>query len=357
MKLVLVNGFLGSGKTTAILAACRQLMSNNLKVGVITNDQGDQQVDSALVRSLGIPGKEVSKGCFCCNYDQLDGHLLTLSESNHSDIIFAESVGSCTDLVATIAKPMGIRKPEIEISISIFTDAELLAGLLEGRSMFLEESVRYIYKKQIEEADILIINKTDRITPSQLLAIDAVINSDYPDTIILHQNSLMDQDIVRWIDQLNTFPSSKNRRSLTLDYDIYGEGEGKLAWLDKSIEIRTTNSEAVLVTSKIIASIFNQIHAHMLAIGHLKFFIESEGWNEKFSFTSTCTKADVRLPDHKTNHIALLINARVQTDPAILERLIEGALVKAVETWGCSIVNVNKAAFKPGFPRPTHRES
>src|SRR6185295_14739121 len=125
---VLVNGFLGSGKTTAIIAACRQLIRQNLKVAIITNDQGDQQVDSALVKSLGFPGREVSKGCFCCNYDQLDTHLSSLAASDHPDFIFAESVGSCTDLIATIAKPLSMRKPEIEISISIFSDAELLAG-------------------------------------------------------------------------------------------------------------------------------------------------------------------------------------------------------------------------------------
>jgi len=356
MKLALVNGFLGSGKTTAILAACQQLMQQNLKVAVITNDQGEQQVDSVWVKSQGIPGREVANGCFCCNYDLLDYHLLSLSVSDWPELIFAESVGSCTDLIATIAKPLGMRRPEFEISISIFTDGELLAGLMEGRSMFLEESVRYIYKKQMEEADILIINKCDHLTPSQVLAIDAVIRSDYPDKIILHQNSLIENDIAHWIQQINMLPTSKIRRSIELDYDVYGDGEAKLAWLDKSIEIRTTRNDAVFSTSKIISSIFNQIHSHMLAIGHLKFFIESDGWHEKISFTSTNTKAEVNLPDHKTNHVRLLINARVQTEPKILERLVDATLAKAEEILGCAIVHVNKAAFKPGYPRPTYRE-
>ena len=78
MKLVLAGGFLGSGKTTAIVSACRQLISQKKRVGVITNDQGDQQVDSAFVRGYGIPVREVANGCFCCNYDQLDTHLRSL---------------------------------------------------------------------------------------------------------------------------------------------------------------------------------------------------------------------------------------------------------------------------------------
>ena len=47
MDLYLVNGFLGSGKTTAIAHACKQLIQQNIKAAVITNDQGKQQVDSA----------------------------------------------------------------------------------------------------------------------------------------------------------------------------------------------------------------------------------------------------------------------------------------------------------------------
>ena len=87
MKLILVGGFLGSGKTTAIVSACQSLMSRGVSVAVITNDQGDQQVDHAYVRGLGINSKEVSNGCFCCNYQQLDQHIHSLTESTAPEFI------------------------------------------------------------------------------------------------------------------------------------------------------------------------------------------------------------------------------------------------------------------------------
>ena len=109
MKLILLGGFLGSGKTTAIVNAARILMRTGKKVAIITNDQGDQQVDSAYVRSMDIPVKEVANGCFCCNYQQLDNHIEELKENN-PDIIFAESVGTCTDLIATIEGGEALRE-------------------------------------------------------------------------------------------------------------------------------------------------------------------------------------------------------------------------------------------------------
>ena len=50
LKLFLVGGFLGSGKTTAIQQATLFLQKNNRKVGVITNDQGTQQVDTQFIK-------------------------------------------------------------------------------------------------------------------------------------------------------------------------------------------------------------------------------------------------------------------------------------------------------------------
>ena len=190
MKVVLVGGFLGSGKTTAIVHACQYLMAQGKRVAVITNDQGDQQVDSAFTRSLGINTREVSNGCFCCRYVELDRHLQSLLEEIKPDIVFAESVGSCTDLVATITKPFQISKPDMNVVISVFADADYLTSLIEGRASFLEESIRYIYKKQLEEADIIVLNKIDLLTKSQLATAHNVILRENPGKKIIHQNSL-----------------------------------------------------------------------------------------------------------------------------------------------------------------------
>src|SRR6185503_19115810 len=98
VKLCLVGGFLGSGKTTAIAEAAKYLSNAKKKVGVITNDHGTQQVDSLFIKSHNIPSEEVSGGCFCCNYEDLQESIHNLIFGNNPDIIFAESVGSCTDL-------------------------------------------------------------------------------------------------------------------------------------------------------------------------------------------------------------------------------------------------------------------
>lgn len=354
MKLVLVGGFLGSGKTTSIVNAARLLIRQGKKVAIITNDQGDQQVDSAYVKSLDIPVREVPNGCFCCNYRQLNDHIEELKR-NEPDIIFAESVGTCTDLIATIAKPMCRFNPEIEIVISIFADASMVSSIIEGRSLFSEESVRYIYKKQLEEADILVLNKIDLVGAEQVNPLDQIISTEYPGKTILHQNSFEERDVAQWMANIDAFADAGQRKLLDVDYEIYGAGEAQLAWLDKTLTIIAEEKNAHFLAGQVINFIAHQIQSHHLAIGHLKFFIDSNGAEEKISITSTSRASDIRFANVDADEATMLINARVETDPSILEKIVERSLIQVTERYGCKIVEGKWSVFKPGFPRPTHR--
>jgi len=355
MKLVLLGGFLGSGKTTAIVAACQSLIKRNRNVAIITNDQGDQQVDTAFFRSTGLPVEEVMNGCFCCNYNQLDQHLELLINRYQPDFIFAESAGSCTDLVATIAKPLNDLRPELEVSISVFADVELLASIMEGRSFFLEESVRYIYKKQLEEADILILNKVDLVTQEQLHSVEKALASEYPGKTIIRQNSMSPEGISNWLDTVENFSDHRVRKSLSVDYDIYGEGEARLAWLDKSVTINSSRNDAVFIAHKIVGFVFDGIQQQQLPIGHLKFFLKADNWDEKISFTITSTSSNLPHQTKASATVTLLINARVQTEPIILQKLVDDVLLRSEELFDCKLVRNDWKVFKPGYPRPTHR--
>ncbi len=353
MILALTGGFLGSGKTTAIVHACKVLIGKGKKVAVITNDQGNQQVDSAFARTRGVMVKEVANGCFCCRYNELESHLQSLQDSEHPDVIFAESVGSCTDLIATLVKPLSKRMPELKIAVSVFADAGFLASLMEGHSLFEDESIRYIYKKQLEEADVLVINKSDMITPLQLAEVDRVISMEYSGKTIIHQNSL--GDVSLWLASIDQSGAFVPRHSLDIDYDLYGEGESRLAWLDKSIVIQAPLGDGAFIARNIIKSVFEQLRAHDYKIGHLKFFLEGKDWSEKISFTATSTDGEVRIRHDDVFQLKMLINARVQTEPELLKKSVDEVIYKIHENNSCAITTEKESVFKPGYPKPIYR--
>ncbi|MBS1597401.1 MAG: hypothetical protein JST75_04195 [Bacteroidetes bacterium] len=354
MKIHVLNGFLGSGKTTAIRQACIGLMRDNIKVGVITNDQGIKLVDGGFFRSLQIPSRQVVSGCFCCNYNQFNTNMESLIETNKPDVIFAESVGSCTDIVATVLKPLQSFHPSFELSFSVFADARLLLMLLKGNFSMFDESVNYIYKKQLEEATIIVINKIDLLSIEEDEEIKHLMDEKFQDKKLLFQNSTDPGSIRDWLEALNQNQFDKSSDSLTLNYDIYGAGEAKLAWVDEEITIRSSSRNALSDGGDLIKNIYERIKAFGYPVGHLKFLLNGD---QKFSFTSIVEPSAVKVIVKPADTVILLVNARVQTDLDELSRIIADAIEETTRWSGCRITINSLDAFQPGYPKPTHRMS
>ena len=65
-RYIMIGGFLGAGKTTAVAALAQHLARQGSRVGLITNDQGSELVDTAMLRSKGFATEEIPGGCLCC---------------------------------------------------------------------------------------------------------------------------------------------------------------------------------------------------------------------------------------------------------------------------------------------------
>lgn len=100
-RYIMIGGFLGAGKTTALGKLAQRLAGRGLRVGLITNDQGRNLVDTAMLRAQGFATEEIPGGCFCCRFNSLVDAAAKLTERSRPDVFIAEPVGSCTDLAAT----------------------------------------------------------------------------------------------------------------------------------------------------------------------------------------------------------------------------------------------------------------
>ena len=84
-RYIMIGGFLGAGKTTAVARLAQRLTGQGLRVGLITNDQGSELVDTAMLRSRGFATEEISGGCFCCRFDSLVDAAKKLTASTRPD--------------------------------------------------------------------------------------------------------------------------------------------------------------------------------------------------------------------------------------------------------------------------------
>jgi Ni2+-binding GTPase involved in maturation of urease and hydrogenase len=361
MKLHLIGGFLGSGKTTAIINASRSLMNQNLRVGVITNDQGKYLVDTAFFRLEDLPSVEVTGGCFCCNYDDLDARLAQLIEQSHPDVIFAESVGSCADIVATVVKPLLQLGSELvqPSSFSVFTDARMLRRRLNGQEMPFSEDVVYIFDKQIEEAGLLVVNKIDLLSELAREELIRLIQLHFPNKQYKLQTSLSITGVQSWVELIQTGDLFIPEPALEIDYTRYGAGEANLAWLDETIDLSFPAGQGQILLKSAISSLLQSLADRKAGIGHLKFILQGAGiladnHGVKLSFPTLEEPGwEDKIPQIKGSQATLLVNARVELPANELKELVHEKLRDS----GMGYNVQNEMAFHPPQPNPTHRFS
>jgi Ni2+-binding GTPase involved in maturation of urease and hydrogenase len=358
VKLHIIAGFLGSGKTTAILGAARHLMAQGQRVGVVTNDQGKYLVDTAFFRMADVPAVEVTNGCFCCHYDDLEERLSQLQAGAQPDVIFAESVGSCADIVATVVRPLlELRQAaDRETTYSTFADARLLLRRLRGQPLPFSEDVIYIFDQQIAEAALLVINKIDLLNDADLVDVLTLARAAYPDKALLPQDS-RDQDyIAQWLARLAVTPAQAPEVSLVMDYDRYGAGEARLAWLDERLELSVPSGQGRAVALRLLEGLNAAIRGAGWAIGHAKFVIEAGGAQAKISFPTLEEPGwQAEVPELPGEAFSLLVNARVEAEAEALSALVRQAAARALAGTGAVLRVASEEAFHPGYPTPTHR--
>lgn len=361
---------MGSGKTTAIIGAAKQLLAQGRRVGVVTNDQGRFLVDTAFFRLADLPAVEVTGGCFCCNYDDLDARLEQIVAQARPDAVFAESVGSCADLVATVVKPLlslggGRFAPS---SFSVFADARLLRRRLLGLEMPFSQDVVYIFDQQLAEAGLLVVNKADLLAPDGLQELGGLVAERFGGVPVLYQDSLrMDggkpassaaggiTGIPEWVVRIQSGALGLPRRPLEMDYARYGAGEAGLAWLDEEISLQGAGMRAFMDT--FLKALAGSLQAAGAPVGHIKLLLRAVGSELKLSLTAGDPPAldwTASLPE-LTGPVDLILNARVQIGAVALRRLVAQALSAASSAAGVSYAETAVSFFHPSFPRPTHR--
>jgi len=179
----MVGGFLGAGKTTTIGKLAGHYTSQGKNVALVTNDQAYNLVDTETLRGQGFQVGEVPGACFCCKFDDLLSTIDSLSDQQIPDIIIAEPVGSCTDLVATVIEPMkALFGDRFETGpLVVLLKPSHGKKILSNSSKGFSPKAAYIFLKQLEEADAIAINKADRLNPEDLKTLQQLAAEKFPD--------------------------------------------------------------------------------------------------------------------------------------------------------------------------------
>ena len=363
MRLHLVGGFLGSGKSTAILQAAQILTGRQKKVGIVTNEQGKHLVDTAYLQARDLPALEVTGGCICCHLDDFNERVDELIAKHHPDVIFAESVGSCADLVATVIKPLVKLRVDFDYpaSLSVFTDARLLYRYLNKMEMPFSDGVVYIFEKQLEEAELVVINKIDLLEDAKSVEIVALAQNRYPGKTFRLQNSLDRDQVQEWLGILSSTSSPMPQTSLAIDYDLYASAEGRFAWVDRKIRISLKAREDISVIVNCIRELCREFSDLKYQVAHLKVLLNDRQESIKFSLTALdeierkISQFQAALQKLLGRELMLWVNVMIEAPLAYVEDHLDRIIRTEFNAAGVEFQQLSGFTRVPGYPKPTMR--
>lgn len=338
---MLVGGFLGAGKTTLILHAARLLTSNGRRVAVITNDQDNGLVDTKFSEARGFGTREVAGGCFCCRFSDLIQAADQLG-AYQPDIIFAEPVGSCIDLSATILQPLKAyhRRAYRVAPLTVLFDPDLASRVFANQA---DEDTSYLFRHQLLEADLVCATKSDlHPEPAPGMPVDFRVSAK------------TGGGVEAWLEEVLSGRRVAGARVLDVDYNRYAEAEAALGWLNlhARVRLRAALSPAA-VAGPLLDGIDESLTNANIRIAHLKVFDQSRSGYIK---AGICANRANPSPDGDllagpARDHELVINLRALAEPSRLESIVRQELSRI----GGSIHVQHAGAFRPAPPRPEHR--
>jgi len=339
--IVIVGGFLGAGKTSLILAAAEILRQRGMRCAAILNDQSDDLVDRRYAESRGLVSRDVSGGCFCCRLSNLVSVIEELRAWS-PDVIFAEPVGSCTDIAATVFAPLRQEFDRYRLApFTVLVDPSRARELLASNA---DPDLSFLFRKQLQEADIICMTKADLCPDPTVL----------PGLETRRISAVTGENVEAWLEEILMSGLDAGGKFLEIDYARYAQAEAALAWLNLSFVLEADTPVAPsFVVGPLLDRMDQALDDANIAIVHLKAFVSSSsGWIK----AAMCAhgeepRLEGNLDASPVNRHEVLVNLRAKGDPAEVRRIVNALLNELPG----KVVDIRLSCFRPAAPQPERR--
>jgi len=187
MKVFIIGGFLGSGKTTTVLKLIKKMAADKKRVALIVNEVGEIGIDGSALEVAGIPSKEITDGCICCSLIySLRVTVSELSDIYKPDILIMEPTG--------LSFPSQIRDELLRMNV-MMAFAPIITLVDVSRFTAEMNQMPEFVKQQLREAEIIGINKTDLAGVEKIKSIETFLKEMNPDAYQIRMSAKEDESI------------------------------------------------------------------------------------------------------------------------------------------------------------------
>ena len=176
VKVDIISGFLGAGKTTLIQKLFSDCFGKE-KIVLIENEFGEIGIDGSFLKESGVEIKEINSGCICCSLvGDFTSSMKEVVDKFAPDRIIIEpsGVGKLSDIIRAVEKT-GL---DLKINI-VATVADA------GKCKMYYKNFGEFYNDQVKEANTVVLSKTDKLSDEKIKAAAELIRAINPKATII----------------------------------------------------------------------------------------------------------------------------------------------------------------------------
>ena len=166
-KIIVLYGFLGSGKTTLMMEFAKRIVASGKKVAVVVNEAGKVPIDGKLLSVAGLPVREIFAGCICCS---IIGDFISTLKALMED----------TELAYILVEPSGMADAP-----RLFGSLEKQIGMVVRKVLVLDgarlplllKAARPLITGQASTADIVLLNKMDAVKSKDVGELESLLRT------------------------------------------------------------------------------------------------------------------------------------------------------------------------------------
>ncbi|WP_319506691.1 GTP-binding protein [uncultured Methanolobus sp.] len=292
MKVIIIGGFLGSGKTTTLRNLGKHLIDKGHKIAIIVNEVGEVGVDGETISSSGLVTKELTSGCICCSLKiSMEFTLQTIIEDYEPDVVIIEPTG--------IAFPLQIKEHIELMDLGEVSFAPVVSIVDASRFGVEWEQIPRFIENQIKESEIVCINKIDLVDSEAIATSTQMVLKINPDAIVVEFSAKnADEKFERFMDLLTGESEIRQEREDLNSMEVSGVGAYAGEYSIKSEAMHPDNVTTMMVHILMdIRDKVKQINPYF--IGHVKISFKFKDGLVKGSLTSSEGEPVVEILDEK----------------------------------------------------------
>ena len=332
IEFLVVSGFLGAGKTTTMIALAEYMDKNVEKVGIIANDLGAQLVDTNLTRESGCTVEEIASGCICYQMENTVDRIRRMRDTAGCKLVMSDIPGCGVGTVEHVYKQiLRDNSDEFELGpLTVIVDPERLRMIMpEHADINLPAELKYLLETQVEEADLVVLNKIDTLSDEDLRRYMGFLNEvcEVPVLAISAREGTGIPELAQHL-----ISNGSSLREVEIDYagPDYSQAESVLTWYNRRLYIKTKDGSKIDM-NEIVEELVENIRMGLIEkkgnAPHLKVYglYEEDFVKGSMIGVDYDTEYERQLAEDHEN-LRIILNARVTCPARPFSRLADDAL-------------------------------